>query len=246
MIDGAVSAAHPALRNARIEQRDFARATGPRPTEHGTAVASLLVGDDRPAFRGAAPGGRLFSASVVSSESDGASLAVADSMVRALDWLVASGAPVVNISLAGPPNLLLEDAVKRAAARGVIIVAAVGNDGPAAPPRYPAAYDGVLGVTAVDSAGGIYRRAARGGHVDLAAPGVNVIAASQAGRYGPKTGTSFAAPQVAAALARDYRRAEPVASQRVIAALTAGARDSGERGKDPVFGSGIIGAEGGK
>ena len=142
---------------------------------------------------------------------------------------------MVNISLAGPPNALLEEAVRRAVARGVLVVAAVGNDGPAAPPRYPAAYPDVIGVTAVDGGGVIYRRAARGSHVDLAAPGVNVVAASAPNSYQPATGTSFAAPAVAAMLARTHRRADAASASRAVAEITARARDAGA----PVYGAGI-------
>ncbi|MBK6454031.1 MAG: hypothetical protein IPF84_16605 [Proteobacteria bacterium] len=60
--------------------------------------------------------------------------------------------PVINVSLVGPPNVLLQRAIQMALARGHLIVAAVGNDGPSAPPLYPAAYPGVVAVTAVDRA----------------------------------------------------------------------------------------------
>jgi subtilisin family serine protease len=244
MIDGAVSAVHPALRGAAIEQRDFTRAGGAKAVDHGTAVASLLVGEDRPSFVGAAPGGRLLAGAVVDSGAANGALASADAMVRALDWTVAHGASVVNISLAGPPNELLAAAIQEAQKRGVVVVAAVGNDGPAAPPRYPAAYEGVIGVTAVDRAGSIYRRAGRGGHVDLAAYGVEVVAADPAKKYAPVTGTSFAAPQVAALIARTYAQPRPGGVQVVIEDLNRKARDRGEKGKDPIFGVGVIGVEG--
>jgi subtilisin family serine protease len=239
MIDGPIAPAHPSLRAAAIEQRVFARGRASGDVAHGTAVASLLVGQDRPAFAGGAPGARLFAGAVVSQEAKGGDLATADAMVRALDWLTAQGAAVINISMAGPPNALVEDAVKRTQARGAIIVAAVGNDGPAAPPRFPAAYDGVVGVTAVDSRDGVYRRAGRGQHVDLAAPGVDVAVAVPGAGYAVKSGTSFAAPHVAAALAQSHRRPDPAAARAAVEKVAAQAADRGDRGKDPVYGAGI-------
>lgn len=85
-------------------------------------------------FHGAAPGMPLLVADVYGgSAANGSAVAIA----RAMGWLAANGARVVNISLVGPPNPLLEAATKALLARGVLVVAAVGNDGPAAPPQYP-------------------------------------------------------------------------------------------------------------
>ena len=238
MIDSAVTAAHPSLRRAPIEQRDFVDGGGARPSAHGTAVASLLTGDDGSAFSGAAPRARVLAAGVVAS-GDG-QMATAESMVRALDWLIANGTPVINVSLAGPPNALLADAIRRAQARGAVLVAAVGNDGPAAPPLYPASYSGVVGVTAVDDRGSIYRRAGRGAQVDVSAPGVGVLAAEPGGQYVEVSGTSFAAPAVAAWIAARHSRLDPTSAQTVVATLSANARDAGDPGPDPVYGVGIL------
>src|SRR5207248_11432234 len=104
--------------------------------------------------------------------------------------------PVINISLVGPPNAVLAAAVKAAIGRGLLLVAPVGNDGPAAPPLYPAAYPGVVAVTGVDGRRRVLPEAGRAGHVDFAAPG-EVSAAAPGGGYANARGTSFAAPIVA-------------------------------------------------
>ena len=78
-------------------------------------------------------------------------------------------------------------------------VAAAGNNGPGAEPSYPAAYPGVIAVTAVDQNLNVYRRATQGAYVDLAAPGVNIWTASLKGSGALKTGTSDAVPFVSAA-----------------------------------------------
>lgn len=194
MIDGGVSA-HPSFRSASIEQRGFA-ASGARPSGHGTAVASLIVGSDG-RFQGAARGVTLLVADVYGGDpTEGSAVAIA----RALGWLTARGARVINISLVGPANPLLERAVAAARARGILLVAAVGNDGPAAPPAYPASYRGVVAVTAVDSRNRALPEAGKALHLDFAAPGSEMAAALPGSGYAAVRGTSFAAPLVTARL----------------------------------------------
>ena len=101
MIDGGV-ASHPSLAGKSIEQNGFAGS--PQPTGHGTAVASLLVGSQGP-FRGAAVGARLYVADVYGGNRAAGS---ATSIVRALGWLSAKHPQVINISLVGPPNRLVQ------------------------------------------------------------------------------------------------------------------------------------------
>ncbi len=105
MIDSGIGN-HPAFAGARIEQRGFAGEV--RPGGHGTAVASLMVGSAG-AFRGAAPGASLLAADVYGgSASNGSAVAI----VRAMGWLASAHVRVVNISLVGPANPLLQAGVK--------------------------------------------------------------------------------------------------------------------------------------
>lgn len=194
MIDGGIGAS-PVFAHARIEQRGFAPG-GPRPTGHGTSVASLIVGDAGP-FHGAAPGRRLLAADIYGGQEAAGS---AQAVVAALDWLVARRVKVINMSLVGPPNALLAQAVAAAEARGVLIVAAVGNDGPAAPAPYPASYPGVIAVTAVDAHNRALPEADRPSHLDFAAPGADLAAALPGNGFAVVRGTSFAAPLVSARL----------------------------------------------
>jgi hypothetical protein len=194
IIDGGV-AAHPSLGSASIEQHGFAGS--PRATGHGTAVASLIVGSDG-AFRGAAHNSALFVADVYGGNRAAGS---ASAIVRALGWLAGKRTPVVNISLVGPSNRIVARAIAAARARGMQVVAAVGNDGPAAPPQFPASYPGVIAVTGVDAGGRALLEAGRAAHLDFAAPGADMAAALPGRGYARVRGTSFAAPLVAARLA---------------------------------------------
>ena len=193
MIDGGV-ALHPSLAGAAIEQNGFAGQ--PKPTGHGTAVASLLVGNQG-VFRGAANGAKLYVADVYGGSRAAGS---ASAIVSALGWLASHRAEVINISLVGPQNLVVAKAVEAIQRRGIRIVAAVGNDGPAAPPQYPASYPGVLAVTAVDARGRALPEAGKPAHLDFAAPGADMAAALPGSGYTRVRGTSFAAPLAAARL----------------------------------------------
>ena len=94
-----------------------------------------------------------------------------DAVAEALSWLVREHVPVINVSLVGPPNVMLENVVRLVIARGYVIVAAVGNDGPAAPPLYPASYPDVVGVTAVDAHERALLEACRGRQVKFCCAG---------------------------------------------------------------------------
>jgi hypothetical protein len=193
MIDGGV-ASHPSLSGAAIEQNGFAGP--PQPTGHGTAVASLLVGNHRE-FRGAATGARLYVADVYGGNRAAGS---ASALVKALGWLASRRPEVINISLVGPSNKVVERAIRALQSRGIQVVAAVGNDGPAAPPQYPASYPGVIAITGVDARGRALPEAGRATHIDFAAPGADMAAALPRDGYTRVRGTSFAAPLAAARL----------------------------------------------
>ncbi|MDE2149160.1 MAG: S8 family serine peptidase [Gammaproteobacteria bacterium] len=236
MIDAGIDRQHPALAQVRIETKDFA-ADRPGPaTAHGTAVASLLVGQDDD-FHGALRGAALYAADVYGGQASGGN---AEDIARALAWLAAAEIPVTNISLSGPPNALLAAATAAFIARGHVLVAAVGNDGPAGSVRYPAAYPGVAGATSVDAQLRIQIDANRGPDVAFAARGVDVRAATSGGGYHDVTGTSFAAPIVAARFAVLMTGADSAAAVRAWAALKHAAVDLGVSGRDPIFGYGYL------
>jgi hypothetical protein len=235
LVDTAV-ARHSALGNARITRRSFS--AGRDDARHGTAVASLLVGRD-PSGTVALDGAQLFAASVFSVEGSALNADAVD-IVAALDWLAAQQAQVVNVSITGPANALLASAVAEAARRGMIIVAAGGNGEVGGAPRYPAAYPEVIAVSAVDQRGRPYAFNTRGNFIDVAAPGVDVWAANAAGGGGLWSGTSFAAPFATVAIAKGVRRGEVRNVNDARRMLASTARDLGPRGKDPVFGYGLV------
>ncbi len=236
LIDSGVDARHPVFNDVPVHLHGCGGAAVP--AEHGTEVASLLVGRaDR--FHGAAAGATLFAADVYCGAPTGGAV---DAIVDAFDWLASERVPVINVSLVGPPNALLAAAVRSVIARGHLVVAAVGNDGPAAPPLYPAAYPGVIGVTGVDARRRVLVEAERGAQVRLAAPGADMSAALPPRAYAIVRGTSFAAPIVAGLLARSLGAPDPAAAARVLEDLERQAVDLGAPGVDPVYGYGLVGA----
>ena len=222
MIDGGVA-------GIAATQRGFATGA-PRVSDHGTAIASLIAGSKH--IGGAAPGAQIFAADVYGDDPAGGS---ASAIARALGWLVGERVPVVTISLVGPPNPLLARVVAAAQARGTVIVAAVGNDGPASPPTYPASYPGVIAVTAIDGRKRLLIEAGHATHLDYAAPGADMIAASAKGDDTPVRGTSFAAPLVAATIALAYPVADPSRRAAAIASV-----DGGTERRDKRYGRGIV------
>lgn len=236
MIDAGIDHNHPALNKATIRSKCFAGNKPGPATAHGTAVASLLVGESGD-FHGFLPGTILYAADVYCGQLAGGS---AEDIVRALAWLARKKIAVVNISLSGPPNALLAAATAAFIRRGHVLVAAVGNDGPAAPEKYPAAYPGVVGVTSVNAKDQIQLDANRGSDVAFAARGVDIRAATLHGDFASVTGTSFAAPVVTARFAGLVSTPNSAAVDLAWAALERAAIDLGAPGRDPIFGYGYL------
>ena len=217
MIDGATGSAVPVK-----ETRGFASGA-PYPSNHGSAVASLLTSAGVQTIRVADVYG--------TDKAGGSALA----MAKGLGWLAAKGSKVVTISLVGPRNAVLERAIAAAQRKGIVVVAAVGNDGPAAPPSYPASYKGVLAVTAVDGKRRALIEAGRALHLDYAAPGADIRGINAKGKRIRLRGTSFATPLVAARAARHL-----AAGPNWREALDGEAIDLGDKGHDGIFGRGLI------
>jgi len=236
LIDGGVNADHTVFAGETIHRHGCGGVS--IPSTHGTEVASLMVGHSV-TFNGAAPGAELYTADVYCGLAAGGSV---DAVAEAFGWLVKERVPVINVSLVGPPNVLLENVVRMVIARGHLIVAAVGNDGPAAPPLYPAAYPSVIGVTAVDAKQHVLLEAGRGPQVKFAAPGADMSAADTPQTFAAVRGTSFAAPLVAGLLAMELNTPDVELAHRAVDDLTRQAVDLGTRGPDKVYGNGLVGA----
>ena len=236
-------AAHPALARARVERKSFVTPGWPlAPADHGTAVAALLAGQGEGRVQGLVPGARLYAAGVFRRRGRDTVDTTTEWLLHALDWLLASRVQVINLSLGGPRNMVLEAALRRVMDRGVAVAAAAGNGGPGGAPVYPAAQRGVVAVTAVDARLRPWSRATAGDYIDFAAPGVDLWTARGGGGYAYVSGTSYATPFVSAALALLTTRG--TAGEAAVEALRRRARDLGPPGRDARFGWGLIRAPG--
>lgn len=239
IIDTAVDLTHPAFKKKSIDVGHLSAGKVDRsPNWHGTGVLGVLAGDGSSQTPGLIPDARFFVADVFFADDDGEPATDTLSLLRGIDWLKRKGARVVNMSLSGPADDLVRDAIGKLAQSGVIFVAAAGNGGPGAPPSYPAAYEPVIAVTAVNKRMTGYRYANQGSYIDLAAPGVDIWTTLPGAQQGYHSGTSFAAPYVTAALATMYRRLDGTSKSQVLQQVSY--RDLGDPGRDPVYGNGML------
>jgi hypothetical protein len=216
-----------------VTTADFSRSAQAEASLHGTQVVTIMQAS------GMLQSPRIFHADVVSPGTKLGDAASVDALLRGIDWLMQNKVRLINVSLAGPYNKILDRAIGNAARAGVVIVAPVGNSGPGGPVRYPAAFASTIAVTAIDADHQIYRNAVRGPRVDFSAPGVDIAVPQKAGKTFV-SGTSFAAPFVTMRIAADPGMAGTAKPDRIRSGLSRNARDLGSKGHDPVFGNGLV------
>jgi len=240
MIDSLVDTRARAFKGRSVVYRSFTDpARTPSDDEHGTAVASVLVGNGNGTSLpgGLLPGAQIYAAGIFELRG-GKSTGNLAALLRAMDWLVAQKVQVVNLSVAGHGNAVMTIALNKAVEAGLALVAAAGNNGPGAPPAWPAAHAKVIAVTAIDIDMNVYRHANSGDYIDFAAPGVNVSTATPRGAA-RQSGTSFATPFLTAMVAI-HRAAGFTGDADILrASLRRYTVDLGLSGHDMTFGWGL-------
>jgi type VII secretion-associated serine protease mycosin len=221
---------HPKLDGAVDGGAQFVRGEPPqeyaeqRPAQtvdcegHGTAVAGLIAdrrgGDGR--IAGVAPDARIFPVRLVDDIASTTPATMAAAITAAAD----SGARVLNLSLATSVDRPeIHQAVNYALGRDIVVVAAAGNESETGRPIYPAAYDGVIAVGAIDYDGRPMDESNRGDWVDLAAYGKGLVVPAPGGGYREESGTSFAAAEVSGTAALVRSRFPAMTAAQVSAAL---------------------------
>lgn len=240
VLDTGVDYIHPDLAGRVDKGRDFVDSDNdPMDVQgHGTHVAGIAAAtaDDRFGVAGLAPEARILAVRVLDDEGAGNYSQVANGIVFAAD----RGADVINLSLGGPEQSeLLRAALDYAAARGVIVTCATGNDS-AASIGYPARYDSCIAVGATDIADEHASFSNTGAGIDLVAPGVQVLSSVMGGSHDSWDGTSMASPQVAGVAA--LLRSQGLGRRAIDDTMSATARDLGKAGADTTFGAGRVDA----
>jgi hypothetical protein len=236
MIDSEVDQRHPDLAGAiadRLEPigQEF------KPQPHGTGMAGAMASHRR--LVGVAPNARILAVNAFGTDSDSA-YGTTEQILKGIDWAIAKGARVINMSFAGPRDPLVQLALKKAYEKGIVLVAAAGNAGPNSEPLFPAADPDVIAVTATDVNDALLPQANRGAHISVAAPGVDVLVPAPNAQYQLTTGTSVAAAEVTGVIALMLERRPDADPDSIRRALQSTAKDLGTRGRDDDFGWGLV------
>lgn len=227
LLDSAPAPEHrdlPPIEIAPLEEGPAARIGA-----HGTLIAGVLVAVPQNAFgiAGLAPGASVVAIPVCTPLGATASdRCLLYDLLRGVDRAFEREARVLNLSLVGPANPLLERSMARLDELGVLVVAAAGNEG-TREPRYPAAYPSVIGVGAVDREGRVYARSNRGLSAEIFAPGVEILSSVPGDAFAFGSGTSFAAAHLTGALSLLLGAGAAPAEARAALFHAAGAASEG-------------------
>lgn len=254
VVDSGVDDRNAHLRGAVLPGRSFVGGRATRDARlHGTAIAGVIAARDlgsRSGVQGLAKGARILPVKVVPDErrtEDGPDTD-AGVLAAGIRWAAGQGADVVNVSLStSVDDPRLRSAVAAATRAGALVVASAGTreseEDPASGVRYPAGYPGVLGVAAVDADDVVAPTSVRGRHVDVAAPGVDVLTTFGAWGdcyLGDDGSTSYATGYVAAAAALVAQRFPREGPQEWAHRLTATAARERRDARDDEVGWGVV------
>jgi Subtilase family len=239
VIDSAIDTSHPEIIDAVADRFDAIAPNGAA-NPHGTGMAGAIVA--RAKLMGVAPNVRLLAIRAFSGDGEKTE-ATTLSLLAGIDWAVAHGARVINMSFAGPNDPDIARGLAAARQKGVVLIAAAGNAGPKSPPLYPAADKNVIAVTAVDADNRLLSVAVRGKHVAVAAPGVDVLVPAPGRAYQLTTGTSVAAAEISGIAALLVELKPSISPDEVRKILQSTAVDLGPKGPDDQFGAGLADAE---
>jgi thermitase len=239
IVDSGVYSEHPDIGRI-LAQRDFVEGDAVADDDFGhgthvTGIAGALTGNGKGVAGGCFKCGLL-----IAKVMDARGSATASRVVEGINWSVNHGADVVNLSLGGTANSsVVRTVVNRAYGRGVVVVAAAGNERTNVP-VYPAAYSTAIAVSATTADDKLARFSNRGDWVDLAAPGTDILSTSKSGGYDRHSGTSMSAPFVsglAGLLASQGMSADSIRQR-----MQTTAKDLSPAGQDPRYGHGRIDA----
>src|SRR5262249_2022866 len=161
-------------------------------------------------------------------------------IIKGLDYAIQRGARIVNMSFAGPRDPALAQMLQIAREKGILVIAAAGNNGPKSSPLYPGADLNVIAVTATDESDRLFNNANQGKYITVAAPGVDILVPAPNGSLQFTTGTSVATANVSGVAALLIARKPSLTPEEIRAILVRTAKHLGPRGINPQFGAGLV------
>jgi serine protease len=205
---------------------------------HGTHVAGTIAAyDNNEGVVGVYPGVNMH---IVKIFNDSGQWTYASDLIDAITQCQDAGSNVVNMSLGGGSSSTTErNAMQSFTDAGMLLVAAAGNDGNSAK-SYPASYDAVMSVAAVDSSENRASYSQYNDQVEIAAPGSAVQSTYPTNTYASLSGTSMATPHVAGGAALVWSYFPQCSNNQIRSALNATAKDKGSAGRDNFYGYGLM------
>jgi len=242
VVDTGVDKEHPDLKDKILDGYNFVEDNNDAVDKHGhgTFVSGIIAANSNDVgIKGLYEYAEIIPIRVMDDNGMGTYEDVARGIIYAVD----NGAKVINLSIGGYAySFLLQDAVDYALENGCILVASGGNDG-LRQAIYPAAYPEVIGISAIGQNGLILPLSNSGKHIDVTAPGENIISTGLNGEYLYATGTSASTAMVSALAAMLLIERADLSSSAIQRLVLQSAKDLGEKGRDKIYGSGKIDAD---
>jgi len=248
IIDTGYDKGHPDLQTANVSGYSGPESAGPWDEDrngHGTHVAGTIaaLGGNNEGVVGVVPTGQM-NLYIVRVFGNNGRFTWKSTLIAAVEKCVEAGSNIVSMSLGGPIASILEaTAYKRMTEEdGVLLIAAAGNGGNSGF-SYPASYESVMSVGAVDSTETIASFSQYNTQVDISAPGVDVRSTTPGGEYRSYSGTSMATPHVAGVAALVWSHFPNLKGEQIRVALEENAVDKGADGYDEYYGHGLVDAK---
>ena len=236
VIDSEIDTSHPDLAGV-VTKRFDAGCGATAPDTHGTGMTGAIAAHRN--LMGVAPNVKIIAICAFGGDAASAE-STSMKIIKGLDYAIAQGARVINMSFAGPRDPALAQALQIAREKGIVLVGAAGNAGPKSPPLYPGADPNVIAVTATDDRDHLFTRANQGKYIAVAAPGVDILVPAPNNSLQLTTGTSVATAHVSGVAALLIAQKPSRTPEEIRAILMSTAKDLGPKGIDPQFGAGLV------
>ena len=199
---------------------------------HGTSVAGIIAAKDNgEGITGVNENVELYSAKVLDANNS----APLSRVIEAINWAIEQDVDIINMSFGTDTySAVLENAVNRAKAKGILLIASAGNGGNV---EYPAAYEAVMAVGSVGADGIISEESSIGERIDITAPGEQITSTGAFDGVMVSGGTSMAAPHVAGVASVLWQKNKDVPAEFIKQLICSSAKNAGD---EKAYGSGIV------